>query len=174
MNKGFILAILLACSACLAGLAGLAPAALAAPPAPAKAETPIRIVADKMTYSQTGKSVVFEGNVEVKRENVNLWANLLTTTFAAKGKEDKIERIVAEGSVRMTMGERKGTCGRLTYDVDNGILILEGSPSLSEGGNTVKGEVIKFYMKDNRSEVLGGKSNRVEATFVTPKGVGEP
>jgi lipopolysaccharide export system protein LptA len=161
-----------------------APAVQAAPPgglpaAPsgagkAKGEVPIRIVADKMTYSQAGKSVTFEGNVEVKRENVNLWATTLTTYFAGKGKEDKIERIVAQGGVRMTMNDRKGTCGTLTYDVENGILILEGSPSLAEGQNTIKGEVIKFYMKDSRSEVIGGKSNRVEAVFVTPKGVGEP
>ncbi len=180
------LALALAASALLAFSAFSAPAVQAAPPgglpaAPsgagkgqAKGEVPIRIVADKMTYSQAGKSVTFEGNVEVKRESVNLWATTLTTYFAGKGKEDKIERIVAQGGVRMTMNDRKGTCGTLTYDVENGILILEGSPSLAEGQNTIKGEVIKFYMKDSRSEVIGGKSNRVEAVFVTPKGVGEP
>ena len=181
MNRRLIPA--LAARLALAAVLALALAApvLAAPPGAGSAkggakggETPIRILADKMTYSQAGKSVTFEGNVEVRRENVNLWATTLTTYFAGKGGQDKIERIVAEGGVRMTMNERKGTCGRLTYDVENGILILEGSPSLSEGQNTIKGEVIKFYMKDSRSEVIGGKTNRVEAVFVTPKGVGEP
>ena len=47
---------------------------------------------------------------------------------------------------------------------------MEGDPTLKDGPNIIKGEVIKLYLKDNRSEVLGGKDKRVEALFFTPKG----
>ena len=38
---------------------------------------------------------------------------------------------------------------------------------LREGPNTIQGEVIKLYIEENRSEVIGGKK-RVEAIFITP------
>jgi lipopolysaccharide export system protein LptA len=52
---------------------------------------------------------------------------------------------------------------------------MEDNPVLMEGANKIQGEVIKLYIKENRSEVLGGKG-RVEAIFNTKgdvKGLGQ-
>ena len=52
--------------------------------------------------------------------------------------------------------------------------IMEGNPILRDGQNTVRGDVIKFYIHENRSEVLSGTQRRVEAIFYSPsKGEGK-
>jgi len=149
-------------------------------------QDPVRITSDKMVYSQAENAVVFQGNVHGTQTDMAIWANKVTAYFAEKGKEqkeqkeqggkapgdfgDKIERIVAEGSVRLVAGKNEGACNQLTYFVADGILRMEGNPILREGQNTVRGDIIKFYLRENRSEVLSGTQRRVEAIFYSPKG----
>ena len=68
----------------------------------------------------------------------------------------------------MTRDTTQGRCATLTYMVQSGVLLMEGDPILEDGDNTITGQVIKFYMKDNRSEVVGGKDKRVQAVFSAP------
>lgn len=167
-----------------------APAAAAAP-GNAKQE-PVRITSDKMVYSQAENAVVFIGNVHGTQADMAIWAAKVTAYFekpkdqkgAKSDKADKaggdkgpgdfgegkIERIVAEGDVRMVAGKNEGACSTLTFFVADSVLRMEGNPILREGQNTVRGDVIKYYMKENRSEVLSGAQRRVEAVFFSPKG----
>ena len=151
----------------------------------AGAQDPVRITSDKMVYSQAENAVIFLGNVHGTQKDMAIWANKITAFFSEKNKKDqkgssdkgspgdfgdKIERIVAEGNVRLVSGKNEGACGTLTYYVADGVLRMEGNPILREGQNTVRGEIIKFYMRENRSEVLSGTQRRVEAIFFSPKG----
>jgi len=156
-------------------------------------QDPVRITSDKMVYSQSDNAVIFQGNVHGTQADMALWANKVTAFFSekAKGKDqkdhsekggaekspgdfgDKIERIVAEGSVRLVVGKNEGACSQLTYFVADGVLRMEGNPILREGQNTVRGDIIKYYMRESRSEVLSGAQRRVEAIFYSPKGDGK-
>lgn len=148
-------------------------------------QDPVRITSDKLIYKQAENAVAFEGNVHATHGGMALWANKITAFFADKKKAkdpgakdgdlaDKIERIVAEGNVRMVAGKNEGFCGKLTYFVAENTLRMDENPILREGTNTVRGEVIKFYVKENRSEVLSGSQRRVEAIFQTPKSDSKP
>lgn len=145
----------------------------------AEKEVPVNITADRMEYSDTGKNVVFTGNVKVVRDSMVVDSERLVAYLGQGGpgggvkggtgaSGGQVEKIVATGNVRVKMDQRKGKCATLTYDVKNGVLTMEGNPVLSEGRNTIQGEVVKFYLKDSRSEIIGGKK-RVEAIFFTPK-----
>jgi len=171
VNRG----VALAAAAVLWMVLGLAAGSFAADD-----QIPVRITADKMTYSDEGRSVTFEGQVKIVRGDLTITSRQLSATFVKEpmGAEDlakqaeRIKEIVATGNVRLDYQGRKGTCGRMVYDVDNGILRMEQQPKLTEGRNVVEGEVIKFYLKDYRSEVLGGKNKRVEAIFFAPGEMG--
>lgn len=148
-------------------------------------QEPVRVTSDKLTYKQAENAVVFEGNVYATHGDMALWSNKLTAYFAEKKKtppaseqgakdqggkgggdfSDKIERIVAEGNVRMVSGKNEGFCGKLTYFVAEDTLRMDDNPILRENDNTVRGEIIKYYLKENRSEVLSGAQRRVEAIF---------
>lgn len=153
------------------------------PPAPSKlgidpSRTPVKITSDRMIYDEDGKTVSFVGNVVAEHGNLTLWAKKLSAYLASSsGKQfsaDSIERIVAEGAVRAKRGKAEGTCGKLTYFVGEQLLKMEQSPKLQDGPNSLTGDVINFYIQQNRSEVVGGKGQRVKAVFMTPESVKVP
>lgn len=146
---------------------------------PAPTQAPVKITADRMTYVEKDRKVTFSGNVQAEHEGLRLWAATLSAYFTeaggnAKDMSDNIERIVADGGVKMKKDKSEGSCRTLTYFVKDGMLRMEGDPVLSDSANTVSGEVIKFYLKDSRSEVLGGQGKRVEAVFHVSDGVKKP
>lgn len=160
---------------------------LCAAPVWAAQDVPVKITSDTMTYTQKGDQVVFKGSVYVIRQDIELWSNTLTVLLeknegadnATQGVVDEqgsIKKIIAQGNVRIKADKgRTGTCGKATYEADKDLLTMEDNPVLMEGANKIQGEVIKLYIKENRSEVLGGKG-RVEAIFNTKgdvKGLGQ-
>jgi len=164
---------------------GLVKAQVAAtpPPDPIKigidpSRIPVKITSDRMVYDESGKVVSFVGNVVAEHGDLTLWANKLSAFLASKTDKkfsaDSIDRIVAEGKVRAKKGNTEGTCGLLTYYVGTQILKMERDPKLEDGPNSLSGDVINFYVRENRSEVVGGQGKRVKAIFLTPANVKSP
>ena len=144
-----------------------------------------RITSDQLTYTAEKQLVVFDKNVHVVRPDFELWAERITVYL--KPPKDKkaagegstipgmsagdIDRIIAERNVRMkSEAGRSGTCAKATYTLDNGVLLMEGDPRLTDGENTITGETIRYFTEENRSEVMGGSKKRVEAVFSGSKG----
>lgn len=143
-------------------------------------DTETRITANKLTYQAEKRQVVFEGNVHVTRPDFDLRSARLTVYMkpanapknGASGSvpaglaTGDVDRLVAQGNVVMTEPEgRSGTSDKATYTTDDGVLLMEGSPRLTDGENTITGETIRYYTQENRSEVIGGAKKRVEAVF---------
>lgn len=156
-------------------------------PAWAATNIPVNITATTMSYSQAANTIVFSGKVHMLRRDFEVWSDTLTVLLEPKEKTTKpnpsrddksatqspmeeqatIKKVIASGTVRLkTAHNRTGTCGLATYETGSELLTMEKNPVLVEGKNTVSGDVIKLYSKENRSEVLGGKK-RVEAIFMT-------
>jgi len=136
--------------------------------------TPVKITSDKMVYDEQNGTVTFTKNVVAEHGDLTLWADKVTA-FLVKNKSkgaqsEAIDYIVAEGSVKAKKGESEGTCGKLTYVVAKQYLKMEQNPQLQDGSNLLSGKIIKFYARENRSEVIGGKGQRVKAIFQTPSG----
>lgn len=146
-------------------------------------QVPVNITADSMRYAPSGNEVVFQGGVHVVRPDFEIWAARIAIHLSAAKKKSEnptgvdnldpgaIERIVASGGVKLAHKGKVGNCQTATYDVAGSVFTMEGSPSLEDGKNKIQGNVIKFYVKENRSEVLGGGSQRVNATFFAPQKV---
>lgn len=142
-------------------------------------QIPVKITSDNMQYSQKNDEVMFTGNVYVIRQDVELWSNTLSVILEKKAgssgpsgglgeQQGSIKKIIAKGNVRIKSSkDRSGSCGRAEYEAGPDVLTMFEDPILMEGQNKIQGEVIKMYLKDNRSEVIGGKK-RVEAFFITP------
>ncbi len=153
-----------------------------AAPAHAQEEIPIRITSDKLSYDATGQNVRFQGKVHVTHPDAQLWADSITVVLSSSGNREKkegenpamdpgqIDRIIAEGNVRVAMQDGKnGSCAKATYNLGTGILTMEGQPILRDGENSIQGHTINFYVKENKSEVLGSSDKPVEAIFTAPK-----
>jgi len=137
---------------------------------------PVSITSERMTYDENRKVVAFVGNVIAKHEGLTLWADNISAYFSSKDNKkfqvDSINKIIALGNVRAQKGKTSGTCGKLTYNVGKRILYMEENPVLKDGPNSITGEVIRYFVRENRSEVIGNKKGkRVEAIFFAPKGM---
>jgi lipopolysaccharide export system protein LptA len=127
---------------------------------------PIEISADRLSADSVKSSVVFEGNVVAKQADVTLYADHLFAEYSPGA--GVIEKIVAEGNVRVTQEDREARAERgVFYNLEQRI-VLSGDAGLTQGGNTVKGETVTIYLRENRSVVSGGDGGRVRAV-IQPK-----
>jgi lipopolysaccharide export system protein LptA len=145
---------------------------------------PVKIVSDKMEYGRGDNAVIFTGNVHVDRSDFELWSDKLTVFIqappnnaaqppagpdASSGASRDIEKLLAEGNVRIQRDQQTGTSGKATYWAKNGVIIMEGNPVLKDGqGNSITGEKITYYLQENRGVVQGGEKQRVQAVFMAP------
>lgn len=130
---------------------------------------PIEITADRLLADSAKDSVTFEGNVVARQEDVVLYADRLFAEYSRASRA--IEKITAEGNVRVVQGGREARAARAVfYNLDQRI-VLTGGSELVEGKNVLKGETVTIYLRENRSVVTGGEGGRVKA-ILHPSGVG--
>lgn len=152
-----------------AGLLLMAGVAVAEPPAPTGSREPVEIAADRLEADDVAKTLVFVGHAVAKQGDIIINGDRLTIHYAAQGGD--VDRIVAEGNVRITQGARVATGHRADYFRAEERMVLTGSPRVSEGANSVQGHEIVLFIKENRSVVKSGQDGRVNAVF-QPKAEG--
>ncbi len=162
------------------------------PPAKPGGEFPLHIVSQKLEADQNAGVIIFTGAVKATYGDNTLYSDQLRVFFqkkpeAAKGKApapaatpagaqetagqnplgelggDKIDRVVAEGSVRFVQADRVATGQTATYYKDRDEVVLVGNPQLWQAENSLKGERIIFNLKDNKMRVESSPQKRVEA-----------
>ncbi|MDL2207304.1 LptA/OstA family protein [Desulfovibrio sp. OttesenSCG-928-F20] len=163
--------LVLGCLLCSAPLQ----AALAAQ---AGKKVPTAITSAHMEYDANAQIVRFSGNVHVKRPDFELWSDTMNVYLDASSGSGQggeglgagmeagdIDRIVAQGEVRMKSEDKQGNCDKATYYAKEDRFVMEGSPQLKDSKqSTITGGSIVHYFSSNRSEVL----NNAGVVFYAP------
>ena len=127
---------------------------------------PIEITAARLLADSSRNSVTFEGDVIARQEDLTLYADRLFAEYAqASGA---IEKIVADGNVRVVQGDREARSPHAVFHNLEQRLVMTGGADVTQGGNTLKGETVTVYLRENRSVVSGGDGGRVRAV-IQPK-----
>lgn len=126
---------------------------------------PIDIKSDRLEAHNKERKVVFEGNVQARQRDVLIFADRLTTFYDKAGKE--VERIVADGNVKITQADKVGTAEQAVFENGSRKLSLYGQPHLWQGKDELRGEVITVFIDEDR--VLVDKARGV----FSPKRAGE-
>jgi len=127
---------------------------------------PVEVSADRLEADDQAQTLVFSGNAVASQDDVTIYGDRLTVEYT--GEKREIEKVIAEGSVRILQGARVATGAKaVLYHVEERI-VLTGSPKVSDGDNSVQGQEITIYLNDQRSVVTGGAGGRVNAIF-TPQ-----
>ena len=159
----------------------LAAPSRAAPLPGADSDLPVDITADSMEYDSDKNIVMFRGQVEAIRGEFKMWSDILTLILKDKsGQEEKtadmgknaagdIDRVIAEKNVRFRNGTQHGTAQKATFFARKNILVLEGDPVIQDGENSIRGNVIRYFINENRSVVEGSPKKRVHAVFSNEK-----
>lgn len=122
---------------------------------------PITVKSNELSADNKGKTAVFSGKVVAKQGDVTIFCDRMTVYYGNnQGDVDKIE---ADGNVRIVQENRTGMASHAVYESRLGkITLTGGSPKVMQGEDTVSGEIITYFIDDERSSVSGG---RVEAVI---------
>jgi lipopolysaccharide export system protein LptA len=91
-------------------------------------------------------------------------------TGAPGTDSDNIKEIIAEGNVRIVQGTKTAEGKRAVYDKAKQTFTLSDGAVLHDGPNTVAGERVIVYLKEDRSVVESGSNGRVKAVLYPKEG----
>ncbi|UCD87700.1 MAG: hypothetical protein JSV01_08130 [Desulfobacterales bacterium] len=144
-----------------------------------KAETAIRITADRLESDHKMSLVEFSGNVTATEDDVVITADRMKVFYKSGGdmspRAGTIEKIVSEGNVKIVFDNETKTAvaDKAVYLADQKVLELSGGdPRVWSGKNIVRGKKITLFQAENRSLVEGAGEDQVEATLYVKKGGG--
>jgi lipopolysaccharide export system protein LptA len=132
---------------------------------------PIEITADRLSADNARNSVTFEGAVRAKQGDVSLDADRIFAEYSKAA--GAVEKIVAEGNVRVSQAGRTATASRAVFYNLEQRIVLTGNTVLTQGENTLKGETLTIYLRENRSVVSGGEGGGRVTGVIYPKGLME-
>ena len=124
--------------------------------------SPIVVTANVMEAQIKKGWLVFKGNVKAARGDLHIYADWVKVLWLSKKKG--IDRILAKGHVKVERGERVILSDEARYSVDRGVVEFWGHPKAWEGENLVLGERMLYYIKEDKSVVVGGEE-RVNAVI---------
>ena len=105
------------------------------------------ITSDRLDFDYQHSIAVFKGNVVVVSPEVRIESDQLTVVM---GADEDIESVTAVGNVRLTQGDRRARCRKAIYLAGKGELIMTGNAMLRRGRDTVKGNVIRIWVDQER------------------------
>ena len=135
-----------------------------------RSNLPITIKSSEMAADNKGKTAIFTGKVVAKQGDVTIYADRLTINYS--DKKNDVEKIEADGNVRIIQENRIGTAFHAVYESTQGRITLTGNPKVTQGTDTMSGNIITYFMDDERSEVSSGPGRPVEVLIhpATKKG----
>lgn len=131
-------------------------------------KAPTVITADKAEYYSKEKVAIYVGNVEVTKGNLYLKANNLKIFLSDKSD---ITKIIATGDVYFKQENKWGKSNEAEYIKDEDVIILKGNAEVHQDRNSVEGEIIYYYISQEKA-VSTGQKERVRSVFF-PKDKGE-
>ena len=133
---------------------------------------PIDVTADSLSADSTRNIVTFEGNVVARQADITLYADRVQADYSREA--GAIDRIEAVGNVRFVQEGREARAPRATFYNLEQRIVLTGGATLRQGQNTVQGETVTIFLRENRSVVTGGKDGGRVQAVINPKGIVEP
>jgi lipopolysaccharide export system protein LptA len=89
---------------------------------------PVHITSQQLEAEYEKKLITFIGDVVVKQEDFVLYADRLLLFL--NDETEGIEKIVAQGNVRMIQGDKEANCREATYYYEEGRVVLHGNPEV--------------------------------------------
>ncbi|MGZ8460850.1 MAG: lipopolysaccharide transport periplasmic protein LptA [Candidatus Deferrimicrobiaceae bacterium] len=129
---------------------------------------PIDVTADRVSADSARNTVTFEGSVVARQADVTLHADRIRADYSREA--GSIDRIEAEGNVLFVQEGREARSARATFYNLEQRIVLSGGATLRQGQNTVQGDTLTIFLRENRSVVTGGKDGGRVKAVINPKG----
>ncbi len=135
--------------------------------------TPVNVTSDRLSYVDSERKAVFGGNVVVHAQETTITANTVQILLLAKGNQQEsqsasqLDRIVAQGDIRIEQAGRKATGTQLVYTAAEEKMVLTGTPEHrpsifdAERGQ-ISGDSLTFFTHDGRVLVGSGETSSTQ------------
>jgi lipopolysaccharide export system protein LptA len=127
---------------------------------------PVDIVSDTMEGFDKEKYVVFKGKVVAKQEDLFIFADAMEA-YTSEGNNE-IEKVHAKGNVKIVKQDRTATCQEAIFENAKGEITLKGNVIVYQGQDKLAGDVIIYYVNEDRVVVQADKDKKAHIT-VQPK-----
>ncbi|MCX5806283.1 MAG: outer membrane protein assembly factor BamD [Proteobacteria bacterium] len=127
---------------------------------------PIDIVSDTMEGFDKEKYVIFKGSVIARQEDLFIFSDIIEAHMNEVTNE--IEKAYAKGNVKIVKKERTATCNEAEFNNTKAEIILKGNVIVYSGLDKLTGEIVTYYVDEDRVVVEGEKEKKAHIT-VTPK-----
>ncbi|MBN2685513.1 MAG: hypothetical protein JXR40_09565 [Pontiellaceae bacterium] len=131
-------------------------------------DTEIR--ANRITYDELEQRADVVGDVRVRDAQGSMTCDLVTVHLNASNRVDSVE---ASGHVALDSQGRTASGEKATYEYAQGLILLEGMASVSDGTNRLSGELIRFWSGDNRKVICEPNALLVVSGETEPRADGE-
>ncbi|KAB0669523.1 lipopolysaccharide transport periplasmic protein LptA [Oryzomonas sagensis] len=128
-----------------------------------RSSLPIAIKANELAADNKGKTAIFSGKVVAKQGDITIYADRLIINYG--DKKNDVEKIEANGNVRIVQENRIGTATHAVYESKLGRITLTGNPKIMQGADTMSGNIITYFIDEDRSEVSSGAGRPVEVVI---------
>lgn len=136
-------------------------------PSLARSNEQIKIKSDSLTADNIKKTATFTGNVAARQGDLTIYSDKLVVTYSDESGD--VSSAEVSGNVRIIQGERRGEADHAVYDAKRATILMDGNPKVYQNNDRISGKIITYYLDEDRSEVISGAGNRVEAV-INPKG----
>ena len=135
-----------------------------------RSSLPTTIKSNQMLADNKGKTALFSGDVVTKQGDITIYSERMTINYGDKGDVEKVE---ADGNVRIVQENRIGTASHAVYDTRKGHITLTGNPKVMQGKDSITGKTIIYYVDEDKSVVSGDADSRVNAVIHPPAKKGD-
>ncbi|MCL0042074.1 LptA/OstA family protein [Thermodesulfovibrionales bacterium] len=121
-------------------------------------EDVVVITSQTLIADDIAKTILFKGSVVAKKRDMTLFADRMLVHYSEEEGERNVQRIDAEGNVRLTEEGRVVTSKFATYLMEpEEKIIFTGEPRASDGRSVVTGTKMISFVNEGRYLVENGK-----------------
>lgn len=125
--------------------------------------------------------IIFTGEVDAQRDDFTVYCHKMVVYYEKSPAKERteefggrIEKIVATGDVKIVRAEGGIATGeKAVYYQQGEKLVLTGKPVVKQKDNSVEGDRITLFLKENRSVVESSSDKKVRAVIFPTKDKGQ-
>lgn len=114
---------------------------------------PVEVTADNLDVNQDDGTALFTGNVLIGQGEMRLSAPRVLVIY--KKDQNGIEELQASGGVTLVSGEDAAEAQNAEYNIDSGLIEMQGNVLLVQGVNTLTGDKMFVDTRAGTARVTG-------------------
>ncbi len=122
-------------------------------------DQPIDIVSDTLTVNSQKNIAVFKGDVEAQQGTLTLKSDKMKVFYNndSSKENNSLSKIITTGHTHLTVPDKQAKSNNGIYDVDKGIILLQGNVVLTKGENKLQGDNFVYNVKNGKSKITSKK-----------------